>query len=179
MQQLAAEPRPARRSFVRSVLFSDVVASTALIDRCGDDAWLTIVDRHARAVCAVARHHRGDVVSFLGDGFMLMFAEPADAVQCALRLQTASRIQDLVHIRIGLDHGEVFHFRDDWYVGRTIHLAARLADVCGNGEIVVSHRCLERARRRIATPRTEPRRLHIRGMREPCTVHVVRPERAP
>jgi hypothetical protein len=130
MENLVVDRRPQAEELERSVLFSDVVASTEFIDRRDEIAWLTLVDRHARAVCAVARHHGGEVVSFLGDGFMLMFAEASDALQCALRLQTASRTQDLVHIRIGLAHGLVFRYRDDWYVGRTIQVASRLADLC-------------------------------------------------
>ncbi len=179
MQSLVVERepdtcRPITQPLVRSVLFSDVVASTELIDRRGEDVWLNLVDRHARAVCALAQSHGGDVVSFLGDGFMLMFDDAADALTCAVRLQTASQIQGLMRIRIGLDHGDVFRYRKDWYVGRTIHVAARLADLCDDSEIIVSGRCMRRARRSMAAPTSEARTLAIRGLREPCDVHVIR-----
>jgi class 3 adenylate cyclase len=172
--QLVVDRQPTSQALIRSVLFSDVVASTEMIDRRGDDAWLALVDRHARAVCAITRHHCGDVVSFLGDGFMLMFENPTDALQCAMRLRTASRVQDLVHIRIGLDHGQIFRYRDDWYVGRTIHVAARLADLCGDDEIIVSGRCMDHARRGMALPASETCRMAIRGLREPCDVYVLK-----
>jgi class 3 adenylate cyclase len=175
MQQLEKAPRNQPERILRTVLFSDVVASTDFIDRWGDSAWLELIDRHARAVCAVARHHSGQVVSFLGDGFMLMFCDPALAVECAIRLQHASQVQDLVRIRIGLDHGEVFQYRDGWYVGRTIHVASRLADICGDDEIVVSGRCMDHARHDVAAPAIEPQLMAIRGLREPCLVYVLRP----
>ena len=179
MQTLTAqrEPvacRPIEQPLVRSVLFSDVVSSTELIDRQGEDVWLNLVDRHARAVCALAQSHGGDVVSFLGDGFMLMFDDAAAALTCAVRLQTASQVQGLMRIRVGLDHGDVFRYRKDWYVGKTIHVAARLADLCDDSEIIVSERCMHLARNDMAPPASEPRTLTIRGLSDPCDVHVIR-----
>lgn len=179
MHSLVAEREPnAGRSqpqhLVRSVLFSDVVASTELIDHQGEDVWLNLVDRHARMVCALAHGNGGDVVTFLGDGFMLMFDDPSDALTCAIRMQTASLVQGLMRIRIGLDHGDVFRYRQDWFVGRTIHVAARLSDLCDENEIIVSRRCMRQARLGVAAPVSETRSLPIRGLRAPFDVHVLR-----
>ena len=159
----------------RSVLLSDVVASTSVIDSEGELAWLAMLERHARLINSIAEHHRGRVSNFLGDGFMVLFEDAADAVACAFRVQEASIVQGLLGIRIGVDHGDIYPYHDDWWVGRTIHIAARLTELCPSGDIVLSHRCFESARRRIALPVGVEQIVKLRGLSEPRTIHIVRP----
>ena len=63
-------------------------------------------------------------------------------------------------------------FRDGWWVGRTIHLAARLTDLCTSGEVVASDDCLRAGRPGLALPSSRSRLVAIRGLAEPCLVHV-------
>lgn len=172
---IEADPRfHAALPTVQTVLFSDVVRSTALIDERGEQTWLDLVDHHARTVAACAAAHNGSVATFLGDGFMVLFDDPADAVACAVDLQVRSATEDLPGLRIGLDHGEIHAFRDEWWIGLTIHVASRLTVLCRNREILVSDRCLRAA----ALPACEPvvtRVEYVKGMCEPCLVHVIAP----
>ena len=156
----------------RSVLFTDVVASTRLIDTHGERVWLAHVDQHADRVATVARRHAGDVSSFLGDGFMVVFDDPVDAISAGIELQLESTHEGLLGIRVGIDHGDVHTFRDGWWVGRTIHLSSRITDLCERGQVAVSDRCREPVRKRLALPRSRPRLVAIRGLDEPCLVHV-------
>lgn len=159
----------------RTVLFSDVVRSTELIDRHGDLAWLDMVDRHTRAVSAAATAHGGTIGNFMGDGFMLMFERPSDAVACALRLQRDSASNRLLGLRIGIDHGDVYTFRGEWSVGLTIHIASRLTDLSRDGGIAVSDRCAQAVRDAVPVRSLETRLVAIRGVTEPCVVHLVDP----
>ena len=156
----------------RSVLFTDVVASTQLIDTHGERVWLDHVEQHAERVATVARRHAGDVSSFLGDGFMVVFDDPVDAISAGIELQLESAQEGLLGIRVGIDHGDVYPFRDGWWVGRTIHLASRLTDLCTRGQVAVSDRCYEPVSKRLAVPRSHARLVAIRGLDEPCLVHV-------
>lgn len=159
----------------RCVLFSDVVDSTHTIDERGDEVWLQLLERHARLVWAIAEHHGGQVVNFLGDGFMVMFEDAGEAVACALRMQYASDVQGLVGTRIGLDHGTVHPYREGWWVGRAIHVASRLTEIGGHGEVVLSHCCFEAASDRVALLDREQRVVQLRGLCEPSVIHVLRP----
>ena len=159
---------------LRTVLFSDVVRSTEIIDEIGDAAWLDVVDLHTRTVVAAAREHRGTIASFQGDGFMIMFDRPDDALACARRLQRDAASNQSLGLRIGIDHGYVYAFRTYWWVGLTLHIAARLTDLCEHGGIALS----DRSARALSTPLptdVETQLMAIRGLCDPCIVHMIGP----
>lgn len=160
---------------VRTVLFSDVVRSTELIDQHGDVAWFDIVERHTRSVDAAARAHNGMVASFMGDGFMVLFERPADAFECAVRLQGEAGTHGLPGLRIGIDHGDVYRFRSDWWVGLTIHVASRLTDLSQDGGIAISDRSARATDAAIPEGSVDTRLVAIRGLAEPCLVHLFTP----
>jgi class 3 adenylate cyclase len=159
----------------RTVLFSDVVRSTALVDEFGDAAWLDIVDRHAQDIASAADAHAGVVHNFMGDGFMIVFERPSGAVACAVRLQRGSTVAGALGLRIGIDHGEVYPFRDTWLVGRTIHVASRLTDLCPDGGIAISGAAAARASDVVPHRSVQVELVAVRGLSEPCLVHVVDP----
>lgn len=175
MQPPAGRPTSDATPLTRTVLFSDVVRSTELIDEHGDLAWFEMVARHTRAVSAAATAHGGTVSNFMGDGFMLVFHRPSDAVACAVRLQRESATQGLLGLRIGIDHGDVYAFCDDWWVGLTIHVASRLTDLSQNGGIAISDRCVQAVDEALPCRSVEVRLVAIRGVSEPCLVHLVTP----
>lgn len=164
---------PPTETVVKTVLFSDVVESTRLASTAGDAGWLQLVDRHARAVRAIVAAHQGQLAGFLGDGFMVLFDDPAEAVVSALKIAEAADVQDLFGIRIGLDHGPVIPYQDDWYVGMTIHVASRLSDRCRSGEVLLTDRCLAAATERVAVPVGFSTSADLRGIPEPVKVHAI------
>ena len=96
----------------RTVLFTDIVASTQELGRIGNEAWSEEVAVHRRSVEAVAAAHRGSVSNFTGDGFMVIFEAAAEGLRCALRLQYALVAQNRVDVRIGVASGDVVEFHD-------------------------------------------------------------------
>lgn len=160
-------------SVTKAVLFVDVVASTDYAREHGDQQWRTAIDRHARAVRAIVERHHGMVGSFTGDGFMALFDDPGDALQCGLRMHTANAVQQLFDVRIGIEYGEVLPYGPGWYVGLTLHIASRLTDLSGAGEITLSHRSFVLAQRTTAVPPTRRREVSVRGLDTPLSVHTV------
>ena len=126
-----------------TVLFSDIEDSTALNERLGDDAWVRILRAHDRAVRAQVAKHGGHVVKSQGDGFMVVFSCPADAVDAARRIQravgSASRHlrRNPVKVRIGIHCGTAVA-RDGDYFGRNVAKAARVAALAEGGQILTS-----------------------------------------
>lgn len=127
------------------ILFSDIEGSTALNERIGDRAWVRLVADHDTLVRRLAQRFGGYVVKSQGDGFMIAFAQPTDAVQCALEVQRALRRgskllrKNRIRVRIGIHMGRSVRRGDDLF-GRNVAMAARVAAEADGGEILVSER---------------------------------------
>jgi WD40 repeat protein/DNA-binding SARP family transcriptional activator len=124
------------------ILFSDVVASTEMLDRLGDEAAEDRRRAHVRLLRDAVAAHDGREVKNLGDGLMVAFASGADAVACALEMQRAVEesiraTPDAPNIRIGLHVGEPMRDEDD-YFGTSVVVARRLCDAAAPGQIVAS-----------------------------------------
>lgn len=119
-----------------TVLFTDIVNSTAHMARVGDKAWNDWLDHHHAAVRKQLALFRGREINLTGDGFFAIFDGPARSVRCALGIQQAAREIGL-DIRAGLHTGEV-ELHDDTVAGIAVHIGARVAAVAAAGETLVS-----------------------------------------
>ena len=108
-----------------TVLFTDIVGSTARASSLGDRAWRGLLDRHDATVRRQLARFGGREINTTGDGFVATFDGPARAVECAGAIRDASR-QIGVDIRAGIHTGEV-EVRGDDIGGITVHIAARVA----------------------------------------------------
>jgi adenylate cyclase len=125
------------------ILFSDIEESTALNERIGDRAWVKLIDRHDKLIRKLVSDHSGHVVKSQGDGFMVAFAHPEEAVQCGMAVQRAldddaKRMWDKkIRVRIGIHMGKSVRRGDDLF-GRNVAMAARVAAEAKGGEILVT-----------------------------------------
>jgi adenylate cyclase len=121
-----------------AILFSDIEESTALNERIGDRAWVRLIDRHGKMVSRHVKQHAGHVVKSQGDGFMIAFAQPEEAVRCSVDLQRElHKRPDGIRVRIGIHAGKSVRRGDDLF-GRNVAMAARVAAAADGGEILVS-----------------------------------------
>jgi class 3 adenylate cyclase len=126
-----------------AILFSDIEDSTVLTERLGDERWLQLLREHNAIFREQISRHDGYEVKSQGDGFMLAFPDPCEALECAIDVQRAfaEREQDgseeQLRIRMGLHTGEVISEEGD-YFGKNVILAARIAAQATGGEILVS-----------------------------------------
>lgn len=124
------------------ILFSDIEESTALNERIGDRAWVKLIARHDEMVQRTVREHRGHVVKSQGDGYMIAFAQPEQAVRCAIAMQRAlqrrgRRPQHSIRVRIGVHMGRSVRRGDDLF-GRNVAMAARVAAAAEGAQILIS-----------------------------------------
>ncbi len=108
-----------------TLLFTDIVDSTARSSELGDARWRALLDQHDRALRRQLVRFRGHEISTTGDGFLATFDGPARAIECALAIRDAARQLDL-EVRSGLHTGEV-EVRGDDIAGLSVHIAARVA----------------------------------------------------
>jgi adenylate cyclase len=127
-----------------SILFSDIEDSTALNEQLGDDRWVRLLDSHDKLVRKCVSGYSGKVVKSQGDGFMIAFRDPADAVRAGIEIQDAlseggdRRLRKTpIRVRVGIHCGTVIERGGDLF-GRNVAMAARVAAQAGGGEILVS-----------------------------------------
>ncbi len=119
-----------------TVLFTDIVDSTARAAELGDRQWRQLLDRHDQVSRAeVARWH-GKLVKTTGDGFLATFDAPTRALRCAFGLQEALSALGL-EIRAAIHTGEI-EIREGDVGGIGVHIASRALAEAGGHEIVVT-----------------------------------------
>ena len=119
-----------------TILFTDIVGSTATLERVGDAAWRDMLAQHNELVQFELDRYRGREIDKTGDGVVALFDGPARAVECAASI--ARRVRGLgIEIRCGLHTGEV-ELTAGGVRGVAVHLAARIMGLAGAGEVLVS-----------------------------------------
>ena len=126
-----------------TVLFTDVQGSTEMRNQRGDEAAASILRVEEELVRRQIEAHSGREVKALGDGFMVAFGSARKAVACAVAIQKAIHEHNHVnpgqevHVRIGLNSGEVSQHDGDLF-GAAVNLAARVAAKARGDQILVS-----------------------------------------
>lgn len=131
-----ARPACSSERVLTSLLFTDIVGSTALASRMGDRAWSDLLQRHAHGVRRELDRFRGYEIKTTGDGFLAMFDGAARAAHCAAAICRSAR-NDGLEIRAGVHSGEVERFGDN-VQGLAVHAAARVAALAAAGEVLLS-----------------------------------------
>jgi class 3 adenylate cyclase len=119
-----------------TVLFTDIVGSTAKATELGDRAWRELLERHHALIRRELVRFRGAELDVAGDGFFARFDGPARAVRCACAITETVRELGL-EVRAGLHTGEC-EVIDGKVGGIAVHIGARVAKVAQPGEVLVS-----------------------------------------
>jgi class 3 adenylate cyclase len=119
-----------------TVLFTDIVGSTARAAEVGDSAWRELLARHHALVRDEIARFRGEELDTSGDGFFAAFDGPGRAIECACAILESLRSLGL-EIRAGLHTGECERL-DDKLGGIAVPTGARIAALAEAGEVLVS-----------------------------------------
>jgi class 3 adenylate cyclase len=128
------EPEP--DTVLATVLFTDIVDSTATAAELGDRAWRDLLEQHHTTVRGQLARYRGREVDTAGDGFFATFDGPARAIRCACAVTESVRELGL-EVRAGLHTGEC-ELLDDKVAGIAVSIGARVASRAAPGEVLVS-----------------------------------------
>ncbi len=150
---------------LRTVLFTDIVASTERAAATGDERWRALLQRFDQITGDVAEKFGGTVVKSTGDGHLVTFDGPTQAIRCAEALcQQAETLG--IEIRVGIHTGEC-ELLDADIGGLAVHIAARILGQAGAGEIRrLAHRARSGRRFRYCLHRSR----HLRVARSAGTV---------
>jgi len=164
-----------------AIVFTDIVGFTALTDLHGDDVALALLERQEQMV-RVALPAAARVVKELGDGLLLWFDDPCEAIDTCLRLQ-----RDFDAVNDTADAGDVsagdiplwvrmgVHWgcprrRGDDIVGRDVNLAARIVDLAGPGEVLCSEVTADATGERPGVGFEPLGPVFVRGITEPVPI---------
>jgi class 3 adenylate cyclase len=119
-----------------TVMFTDLVASTARAAQLGDHRWRDLLESLQQAIRAELVRFRGTEVKTIGDGFVATFDGPVRAVRCGHAI--VDRVRSLgMDVRVGLHTGELEVMGED-VGGIAVHIAARVGALAAPGEVLVS-----------------------------------------
>jgi class 3 adenylate cyclase len=129
-------PPPEVERVLATVLFTDIVGSTAAAARLGDVRWRQALAEHHAIVRSAVERFGGREVDMAGDGVLATFDGPARAIRCAQTIQLASKPLGL-DVRAGVHTGEIERLPGG-VAGIAVHIGARVAAAAGPGEVLVS-----------------------------------------
>lgn len=142
MDERGIAPRQPRQ--LPAIAFLDLSGYTALAEERGDEAAAEVAAGVADVVQDVAVGQGGRPIKWLGDGVMMHFADPPAAVVSGLELIEETERATSAPARVGINAGPVVVQEGD-YFGRTVNVAARIADYAGPREVLVSEEAREAA----------------------------------
>lgn len=130
-----------------TVVFADLVGSTGIFERLGDETAGRFVTQLTSALSKTFEQHSGRVIKLLGDGIFTVFQKESDAVAACVEIQTRLKEKPVypggsgnpVQMQMGVESGEVVEIEGDCY-GDAVNSAARLADLAGADQILTTSR---------------------------------------
>ena len=155
----------------RTFVFTDIVGSTALIERVGDEAWAETRAWHDATLRRLFTAHGGVEIDHAGDGFFVAFPTVGPAFGCGVAIQRALGAHRrssgfAAEVRIAVHHGEAVR-AGRAYTGREVHLAARLLAHAQAGEIVATAATMRAAGIRGTRP---PKAVTLAGIGDPIEI---------
>jgi Adenylate cyclase, family 3 (some proteins contain HAMP domain) len=130
----------AGESLTLTFLFTDLVGSTGLLQRIGEEKAQGLFQRHHEVLAKAVTDHGGTELEWLGDGIFASFASSSQAIRCALAMQLKTRrpiAGQALAIRIGVHTGEGMR-RDGGYFGNAVVIARRLCDRAAAGQVLTT-----------------------------------------
>jgi class 3 adenylate cyclase len=172
--QRAAERRAAPEQIRKTFMFTDIVGSTNLAELLGNESWERLLRWHDDALRTLFARSGGEVVHSTGDGFFVAFDSAHRGIECAIAIQRAllehRRTSGFaLSVRIGLHAAEANRRVDD-YSGMGVHVAARVAALAGDGEILATAETLAEAG---DVPTSDPHESSLKGVTDPVRVAFV------
>lgn len=168
----APEAHRSRGAMEATICFVDLASFTPLAQVHGDEVAADVLERFDTLVREVVPRHDGSLVKQIGDAFMLTFPSAVAAIRFAVELDEATaRERHFPAVRIGAHSGPVLYRVGD-YVGNTVNLASRIAQIATPNEILVTKPVAQRAME--AGIDLEPiGDREVRGMEEPVALYRV------
>lgn len=167
LEEAGVRRRPPRRP--EAAVFADLSGYTRLTEESGDEAAADVAIAFTQLVGEVASEHHGTVVKLLGDGVLLHFADPADAVRASLDIVERAPAERLPPAHVGVNAGPMLYDQGD-YFGRTVNVASRIASHAEAGHVLVGDSVIDAVTQN-GFAFAELGTFELKGVAQPMTLH--------
>jgi adenylate cyclase len=164
-----------RESIECTVMFADVVGSTSLYEKYGDDAAKSAIDGCIGFMLNIAGKYQGILIKTIGDEIMCRFPTADDAVEAACEINDtmvmpfgAERL--FLTVKIGLHHGEVILDGNDVF-GDAVNVAARMAGISKSQQIITTEDTYNALNPSLQEKAREFDKTTLKGKSEPVTIY--------
>lgn len=152
-----------------TIMFTDIVDSTAVVESVGDQRWSEVVAEHDRIVRAVVAARGGTTVKGNGDGHLVVFPSARQAVLAGIEVRDAAAVD----LRVGLHTGEVVRQDGDVY-GLNVIAASRITGAAEPGQVVVSALTKDLVESSGDLAFSTGRTVDLKGLAQPWRIHEAR-----
>ncbi|KAB0265057.1 adenylate/guanylate cyclase domain-containing protein [Microvirga brassicacearum] len=175
------DPRPKSERRLAAILAADVVGSCRLMEADEEAAASAIRAILSEIIEPAATRHRGRVVKTMGDGALLEFASPVEAVLCAVEAQSA--IADLarhqpggrtIQLRMGINLGDVLVGEDEDILGDSVNIAVRLEGMADPGGICISGKVFDELEGKLSLPFEDLGEQRLKNIARPIHVYALK-----
>ena len=156
-----------------AICFLDLSGYTRLTDERGDEAAADLAGQLSRIVQRTSSQYGGKPIKWLGDGVMFHFRDPGPGVVAALEMVEGATEAGLPPAHVGLHAGPVL-FQEGDYFGRTVNVAARIADYARRGEVLVSQEVVAASGELAGVTFEAIGPVELKGLTEAVVLHVAR-----
>jgi class 3 adenylate cyclase len=179
--EIIAPPGTVAPRRLAAILVADIKDYSRLMARDEEGTVARVTGQFRDLIAPAVDHHHGQVIKTMGDGFLVVFQSPLDALRCALALQNGLERPSVgqpagepLRHRIGINLGDVIVTEDDIY-GDSVNVAARLQELAPAGGICISGSVYDQVKSRLACayrPRGDER---LKNIAEPVRAYDVIP----
>lgn len=176
-----ADPRHKSQRRLAAIMAADVVGSSRLME-ADEQGTLTAIHALLSGTVepAAARHH-GRIVKTMGDGVLLEFASPVEAVLCAVEAQAAvaeaarsPQHGQVIQFRVGINSGDIIASEDGDIFGDSVNIAVRLEGLAEPGGICISGKVFDDLEGKLALPFEDRGEQHLKNIARPIHVYSLR-----
>lgn len=175
LDDAGVRPRPPRT--LEAAVFADLSGFTRLTEESGDQVAVGVSLGLAELVSEAVTGQRGEVVKLLGDGVLLHFRDPGEAIRVSLEIVESAPSRGLPPAHIGVNAGPMIYEEGD-YFGRTVNIASRIASRAGPGQVFVGEAAVAVAAE-VGFRLIEVGEFELKGIAHPVRIFQALPEQSP
>jgi adenylate cyclase len=177
-----ADPYPKSQRRLAAILAADVVGSSHLMEADEEGTLSAIRAILSEIIEPTASRHRGRMVKTMGDGAILEFASPVEAVLCAAEAQAgiAERVEhqsgvQAVQLRMGINLGDIVITDDGDILGDSVNVAVRLESIADPGGICISGKVFDELEGKLSLPFEDRGEQRLKNIARPIHVYALNP----
>lgn len=158
-----------------AIMFADVVGSTQLYEKLGDNIAADCVNQCLDHMADFANQHSGTVINTIGDEILCRFVHANDAFRTAVKIQEvfSKRVMNdhniMLSLRIGIHYGEIVN-RDQDVFGDVVNVAARVANIATAKQIITTEETVAQLAPELTHKTRRFDQIRLKGKQDPLTL---------